>query len=232
MIYSDNSGNIQFVITQNESKILYQIKENLDFGSVTYDKLAKTYRFKVLDLPSILKLTYLFNGNLFLIHRINQLEKWIEILKSKSINIEHINTKVNISLQDGWLSGFTDSEGCFNVHIFKNDKYSLGATTKLRFILDQNDKLALENIRYLFLTGYVSKRSRNTFRFTAESLSKLKIIINYFKLFQLKTIKKEAFEKWCEIYLMMLDKKHLNKSGFIKIKLLAKLVNDKSNLNS
>jgi hypothetical protein len=75
MIYSDNSGNIQFVITQNESKILYQIKEKLDFGSVTYDKLAKSYRFKVLDLPSIIKLTYLFNGNLFLIHRINQLEK-------------------------------------------------------------------------------------------------------------------------------------------------------------
>jgi hypothetical protein len=45
-------------------------------------------------------LTYLFNGNLFLIHRINQLEKWIEILNSKSITIEHISTKVNISLQD------------------------------------------------------------------------------------------------------------------------------------
>jgi hypothetical protein len=41
------------------------------------------------------------------------------------------------------------------VHIFKNDKYTLGATTKLRFILDQHDKLALENIRDLFMTGYV-----------------------------------------------------------------------------
>lgn len=118
-IYSDKSGGIQFIITQNENKILNEIKEKLGFGTVSYDKLAKTYRFKVLDLPSILKLTYLFNGNLYLIHRINQLEKWIEILNSKSYSIKHIITKVNISLQDSWLSGFTDSEGCFNVHIFK-----------------------------------------------------------------------------------------------------------------
>jgi hypothetical protein len=75
MLYTDKSKRIQFVITQNESKILYQIKEILGFGTISYDELAKTYRFKVLDLPSIIKLTYLFNGNLFLIHRINQLEK-------------------------------------------------------------------------------------------------------------------------------------------------------------
>lgn len=218
MIYTDKYGRIQFVITQNESKILYQIKEKLGFGSVIYDKLAKSYRFKVLDLPSIIKLTYLFNGNLFLIHRINQLEKWIEILNSKLITIEHKNTKVNIYLQDSWLSGFSDSESCFNVHIFKNDKYTLGVTTKLRFILDQNDKLALENIRDLFMTGYVSPRSKNSFRFTAESISKINLIINYFKLFPLKSFKTEAYEKWCEIYLMMLDKKHLDKAGLIKIK--------------
>ena len=231
-ILTDKLGGISFVITQNESKILYKIKENLGFGSVKYDKSNKTYRFKVLDLPSLIKLTYLFNGNLFLLHRINQLEKWIEVLNSKSINIVHKNTKVKISLQDGWLSGFADAEGCFNVNIFKNWRYVLGVRTKLRFILDQNDKLALESIRDLFLSGNVSARSNNTFRFTAESFSKLNPIIEYFNMFPLRSFKKEAFKKWFNIYSMMLDKKHLDEKGIVKIKLLAKLVNDKTNLNS
>jgi hypothetical protein len=45
------------------------------------------------------------------------------------------------------------------------------------------------------MTGFVSKRSKNSFRFTAVSFSKMNIIINYFKLFPLKSFKKETFEK-------------------------------------
>lgn len=89
----------------------------------------------------------------------------------------------------------------------------------------------MENIRNIFMTGYISQRSNNSFRFTVESLSKINVIINYFKMFPLKSFKKEAFEKWCDIYTMMLDKKHLDETGLIKIKSLAKLVNDKTDLN-
>jgi hypothetical protein len=34
LIFTDKSGRISFFITQNESKILYQIKETLGFGKV------------------------------------------------------------------------------------------------------------------------------------------------------------------------------------------------------
>ena len=51
-------------------------------------------------------------------------------------------------------------------------------------------------------------------------------------MFPLKTIKKEAFIKWSNIRTMMLNKEHLKSDGFEKIKLLAKLVNDKSDIDS
>jgi len=60
----------------------------------------------------------------------------------------------------------------------------------------------------------------------------LEPILSYFDLFPLKTIKSQAFIKWSQIHSLILAKKHLDVEGLAKIKLLAKLVNDKSNINS
>ena len=225
--------NISFVITQNESKVLYHIKEILGFGKVTFDLKANTYRYKVLDRSSLFKLALLFNGNLCLLHRINQLGEWIRILNSKSYSIAFNKINISITLNDAWLSGFTDAEGCFNVSIYLEPRYKLGFKPRVRFLLDQNDKLALSIIRDLFNTGYVSKRSDNltTFRYTADGYTKLGPILSYFKLFPLKTIKYQAFIKWSEINSLILAKQHLDEKGLAKIKLLAKLVNDKSDIN-
>ena len=92
-IFTDKNDYISFVITQNESKILYHIK----------DKLGRLY-----------KLALLFNGRgapLFLLHRINQLQEWIKILNSKSYFIIFNNRNNSISFTDAWISGFTDAEG-------------------------------------------------------------------------------------------------------------------------
>lgn len=195
-----------------------------------YDKGVKAYRFIVEDLPSIIKLAFLFNGNLFLIHRIKQLESWILNLQKKSVVIELNKTMINITLYDGWFSGFTDAEGCFNVNIIKRSAYTVGYRTVLRFIIDQNDKVALTYIQGLFNTGSQRKDTLYTYRYIADSFTKLNTIICYFELFPLKTFKKEAYLKWINIYSMMVKKEHLNSEGFNKIKILAKLVNDKSDL--
>jgi hypothetical protein len=231
-ILTSKKGNISFVITQNESKILYQIKEKLGFGNITFDSKANTYRYKVLDKPTLFKLALLFNGNLLLSHRINQLEEWIIILNLKFNIIIFNNKNINISLNDAWLSGFTDAEGCFNVNIYSEPRYKLGFKPKIRFLIDQNDQLVLSIINNLFNTGYVSKRSGNltTFRYTADGYTRLGPILSYFELFPLKTIKHEAFIKWSEIHSLILSKNHLNIEGLTKIKILAKLVNDKTNI--
>lgn len=197
-LLKDKDGRISFILTQNESKILYHIKDILGFGNVTFDIKANTYRYKVLDNSSLFKLAILFNGNLFLYHRINQLGEWIKILNSKSHSIVFNTNKMTISLFDAWLSGFTDAEGCCNVDICSEPRYKLGFKPRIRFLLDQNDKLALCIIRDLLNTGFVSKKSGNltTFRYTAQGYSNLGPILSYFDSFPLKTIKHQAFIKW------------------------------------
>ena len=111
------------------------------------------------SLPLIFVLAKLFNGKLVMVHRIKQLANWIEILKSKGYNINHIETSAKISLQDGWLSGFCDSEGCFNVNITQRKAMRVGYRVQLRFIMDQIDQTVLLLIKSLFGFGSVSYRT-------------------------------------------------------------------------
>lgn len=159
---------------------------------MVYDKSVLAYRFIVRDTDCLLKLVSLFNGNLHLDHRIYQLANWINVLQSKSITINFNSNRINFSLNDGWLSGFTDAEGCFNVLIIERKANKVGYRTKLRFILDQNDKLVLNYISQLLKTGYVYNRKipNTAYRYILETQSKISIILNYFKNYPLKTIKK------------------------------------------
>lgn len=253
------NNNLKFILTQKDSTILYEIKNTLNMGTVTtYQKNKNSFSRLIITNPyDIFLLTLMFNGNLVLNHRINQLDKWINIINIKykyllntstayvgceannnilSINnkgIKLINKPQIITLNDSWLSGFTDAEGCFNVTIIKNNRYSLGYVIKLRFILDQNDKLALNNIKVLFNKGKVSLRTNsvNHYRYTITSYSGLIDIYNYFNIFTLKTNKNKSFIKWSIIYNMILNKEHLSIKGLNKINIIKTEINLNNSIN-
>jgi hypothetical protein len=71
------NNRLRFVLTQKEGNILYHIQEILGFGKVTEFPQGrgtnKFYRFIVEDKTSIFILAHLFNGNLVLPHRQQQL---------------------------------------------------------------------------------------------------------------------------------------------------------------
>lgn len=212
------NNQIRFVLTQKEGNILYHIQSILNFGIVKYYPNGYS-RFIVTDIPSILKLIKIFNGNLILPSRILQLSLWIEILKIKNIKVDNlIETPKSISLLNAWLSGFTDAEGCFNVQITLRKENKVGSRVRLRFILDQkNGESLFLTISNLFSSGFVSLRSKtkynDIYRFTINSFSGIPILIKYFNSFPLKTFKKESYNKWLNIYYMILNKEHLTEEG-------------------
>ena len=137
------------------------------------------------------------------------MKNWLDIF-----NIDELNYNVKPSLDDAWISGFVDAEGCFNSSIFKRKAMTLGYQVKLRFMIDQkdslNDMLYLKDVLNLFLTHRKSKEKiENMHRIESNSFVKISLIINYLNTFELKTKKKESFFKWKEIYNMVLDKQHL-----------------------
>jgi len=138
---------IYFVLTQKEGKILYEIQEKLKFGRVqfypqTKDGTNEFFRYFVVNVEDVILLTTLFHGNLVLSHRKAQLNVWIDILNKKSYipNIIVQNKLRLPSLNDSWISGFTDAEGCFNVNISKAQPTKRGSKVTLRYILDQKNE--------------------------------------------------------------------------------------------
>lgn len=159
-----NGTRVRLVLTQKESAILYYIQKKLGIGIVKHFPQGTSgnkndfYRW-IVDNPShILLLAFLFNSNLALTHRIQQLSLWVQPLNNRfgANTILLISPPVTVTLQDAWLSGFTDAEGCFNASITSNPRYTLGNAIKMRYLLDQKDSSILLVIRDLFGFGNVN----------------------------------------------------------------------------
>lgn len=149
--------------------------------------------------------------------------------------IENLDKLIKPTLQDAWLSGFTDAEGCFNVQINKRSNTITGFRVMLRFILDQkNSQYLLLYIRELFGYGAVSLRNKTNgvYRYYVTSFKGLIPIRNYFLLYPLKSKKNLSFEKWNEIYKMVLNKEHLLETGLTLIRILSKKININNSLTS
>ena len=226
---------VRFVLTQKESAILYDIQDKLNIGVVRHFPQGKSgknndfYRWMVDDPSHILLLAFLFNGNLALNNRIKQLALWVNSLNNRfgsdTINLK--NTLVTITLNDAWLSGFTDAEGCFNVSITANSRYISGHVIKMRYILDQKDSIILNKVYELFGFGKVTLRSGtdNVYRYTATGFKPLNNVITYFKLYPLKTKKASSFNKWLIIHNQISIKLHLTDEGLSNIRNLQKQIN-------
>jgi len=231
----DGGKRVRFVLTQKESDILYKIQFKFNIGVVKHfpqgksDKNNDFYRWMVDNPSDILLLAFLFNGNLALNHRIKQLTHWIIALNDRfGSEILKLNeTPVTVTLQDAWLSGFTDAEGCFNVSIITNSRYILGHVIKMRYILDQKNSIILNKVYKLFGFGKVTLRSGtdNVYRYTATGFKALNYIIAYFKVFPLQTKKALSFEKWLNIHCQVFNKLHLTEEGLSQIRILQKQIN-------
>ncbi len=228
------SKRVRFVLTQKESAILYYIQKTLNIGVVKHfpqgisGKKNDFYRLIVENPSQILLLAFLFNGNLAMNHRIEQLSLWVKALNNRfgTNTIIYNNIPVLPTLQDGWLSGFTDAEGCFNVSI-TSSRYLLGHVIKMRYLLDQKDKVILDKIQNIFGLGKVTLRAqtKGVYRYTVTGFKPMYDVISYFKAFTLKTKKAQSFYKWLTIHTIISSKLHLSQEGLAQIKTLQKQIN-------
>lgn len=213
-----------FVLTQKETAILNHVYATLGIGRVrTYGNFS---RYRVDDKEGIRVLIALFNGNLVLDKRKIQVKKWLD-----TVNIVELNNKALPILNNSWLSGFIDAEGCFNVTLFKRKSMALGYQVKLRFMIDQKD--SLDNMLFikdqlnLFLINRKLKKGSNGImhRIESNSFVKVPLIVDYINTFRLKTKKQESFDKWVRVYELVKNKAHLTEDGLYEIRKLSKEVN-------
>ena len=136
----------------------------------------------------------------------------------------------------GWIVGYVDGEGCFSVSLIKNYKTKFGWQVFPEFVVTQGEKslYSLKFLKRFFGCGkiFVNRRhdnhKENIYRYCIRSLNDLNsIIVPFFKLYKLKTAKKNDFEKFAKILNLMQKDAHSNQLGLCKIAHLIEQMNRK-----
>ena len=217
-VISKTKNNLQFVITQSteDIQILDYIKDNLRFGKVI-NQGERTSRFIVQDLKNLHLLILLFNGNIILPTRKNKFKEFLNCFNQK-INsnkiknfktIDFINSSVFPSLNNYWIAGFTDAEGCFTVSFLSKSN-----AFRLRYIITQKGDINLPILSHfilLFKAGIIeghSKKSNYSYILSGET--NCYNIYEYFTHFPLKTKKAFSLQLWKEIHRSISNKEHLD----------------------
>lgn len=203
-------GDLQFCITQgvNNLFILYRIKDFFGYGRVIKQS-QQVFRYIVQDGYFLEKIIMFFNGYLILPKKKKQFNRFILSYNNYyGTNIQFIENLYDNSfnlLDNAWLSGFTDGDGCFSIVYNVVSKQF-----RIRFILSQKDDLNFlkekinQGVVYyyknkdfweFYVLDIISQATKRNKNILVEPLNNL-IIISYFQKYPLKTTKINSYALW------------------------------------
>lgn len=227
-----NSKNVKnsIVIVQKEKEVLELIKNNLKFGNVQiHSKKKEIYQWVVYTEKDIKLLINLFNGNLTLPIEVLKLEKFMSnfnilLLKNNQSIIQHINICRLPTLNDAWLSGFTDSKGYFTISFVTN-------LYRVKYIISQKyliNKYILEHINYILMDTNInvySHYNENNYELRINGIKNCIKLYNYFDNHKLKSKKLKSYELWKEIITEIQLDNHMDIEKRKYLKILASKIN-------
>lgn len=233
-----NRNDLMFIISQgvDNKDVLDMIQITLGFGKVIKQG-PRVYRYIVQDKKNLELIVSLFNGNIVLLTRQERFYKFLDLYNQKAIKgkiildpISPIYSNILPSLTNSWLTGFTDSEGCFSVSLRDNIKngFSIVYLVSTSGQKGYKNVPKLSHLILLFQSGVIQPHSKDdNFSFIASGLKNCENIIssNYFDKFPLKTTKYNSYIKWKEVFSHLKSKDHLDLYLRTSIAEKARLIN-------
>ena len=215
-----------FVINQKDLKILYKIKKVLGFGRVyKYGQNNEQFgRYIVGDKKNCERLVAIFNGNLVLEKTRVRFQLWAKMLNQNYI----FSMKTGqLQLNNAWLSGFIDAEGCFYAKIRKSPKNKFGLKIEKKFSLNQKgEQRFFSDLKKLLKSNAqirkIKKRTSTYFKLEVCSMKSNQILSNYLVTFPCQGNKKVVFLRYRRILGYIERKEHLNQIGLKRIERLCK----------
>ena len=133
-------------------------------------------------------------------------------------------------LDERWISGFVDGEGCFYVGINRQPKMSLGyqVLPEFRIVQHKRDVEILHRIKQFFGFGKVTVNHGDRMEFRVRGLSNLNRLLEFFEASPLQTTKSESFTQFKKIIELMNRKEHLTQDGLQRIAHLASTMNQRT----
>ena len=222
----NSRGTPIYVITQStvDVQILEHIRRTLGFGRVIKQG-TRTSRFVVEDKASVTLLVALFNGNLVFPLKQASFAKFLEAFnkRSRAQVVEFNPSLVSPTLNDSWLLGFTDAEGCFTCSFLGNSN-----AYRFRFLLAQKGEINLSVLTHIttLIGGVVRPHYyAGVNELTVNGVRNVKGVFNYFDTYSLHTKKAKSYQLWREVHLAILNGEHLSPESRAVLKAKAATIN-------
>jgi len=196
--------------TIKNNSIIYLIKNKLQFGDVRRLRFLDTIivEFSVQEnVYDLLKLVYIFNGNL----RCKSKEQYFRIfynklkVKLKKMDLLHLLPEYkkeikDVSLKNSWFLGYIDSRALFYGRWHKSKNLEKGREIYLCCIFWHLNKELLYKIKNLLLlknnVEFKSKWNLPFYKIILDQLDEKIVISTYLQKFKLKSIKKKRYKYW------------------------------------
>ena len=242
-------GDLHFVITQDsrDKQVLDFIQKELNFGKVVVQGKT-TSRFVVQDKLSLYLISLIFNGNLRTPDKLRSFNEFLISLNASIKNsrgralkslkdfglttdiyqdIKSCDSTKEISLNDSWLVGFIDAEGCFYAGFSSNNNY-FQLTFDLAQKGEDSKEIVLDMLPQLFKVGKVSEHHYDSiWHYRVNGLNNSLALINCLESlnFTFLTKKATSYLLWKQICNSIVQKEHLDPVKRQNLVSLAKTVN-------
>ncbi len=209
---------LHIIFAENDVSLAYFIKKRIGFGNIYKIKNKKAVRYICKNTKGLFIILSLINGKLVSNPKYDQLIKHNYIA---DFNYTLLPPSNNITLDNYWLSGFTQADGCFHISIVKSNTHKTGYSVRLEFSIKQNDVVPLKLLFDTVKMGNLSQYSSGIWCYKSSGFKTAAILINYFNLFNLFAGKYVNYLKFRKVYIMITKGKHLEDKGITKIKSIA-----------
>ena len=223
--------NPRFCITfsmKNEA-LAKKLLELIGSGFIRYKLQDNACVLVVSPVKGLKKVVYLLNGELRTpkIHQLINLIDWLN--KNHNTNITKLPLKDSSLSDNGWLSGFIDSDGSFSVQHTKLENGAKKRKISCRLRIEQRMLDPISNDSYFKVLTDISnflncrlltRKQKSTgneyYTLTASSRMSLNIIVNYLDKNSLFSSKYLDYKDWKKIVLLMFENKHYTEEGIDK----------------
>lgn len=136
------------------------------------------------------------------------------------MNISRFSGLSAPSINQAYLTGFTDGEGSFGVYLAKNSTFKSGYQLKYEFTiaLHNKDQALLESIKLsLNGVGAIHKHGKLSIHYRVSSVKDISIILDHFDKHPLITQKRADYLLFKRVFELVQRKEHLTPEGFREI---------------
>jgi len=223
--------NPRFCITfgMKNEPLAKKLLELIGSGFIRYKLQDNACVLVISPVIGLKKVVNLLNGEMRTpkIYQLHNLIDWLN--KNHDTNIKKLPLKDNYLPEDGWLSGFIDSDGSFSVQYTKleNGAKKRKISCRLRIeqrildpITNESYSKVLTDIANFLNCKLLIRKQKSTgneyYTLTASSKMSLEIIVNYLEKYPLFSSKYLDYKNWKEIVILIFENKHYTKEGINK----------------